>query len=405
MTAQTSTPPSLFQIELTNVCNIDCSMCARSSGLSRPIEHMYINLFRKIVLEASTLKMPIHWLHHFGETLAYPHLEEALVFFKEHGYGPGAVSTNVILLNDEKIEILLNNCSYILCCIDSMDPEAYVKIRVNKHFEKVKTNIEKLIRRHRETGSKAKIAIQFLRTQHNRNEDIIDMIEYFGNHSNVKYIEKRTDKHPKGADITLVDWEDVALQKTHCSKIRSELCVLASGECTACCWDADGEMIIGDVRTQSLSDIWQGQTHKMMQLRLRMGAFGELPLCEKCTGPVTDPDFGVVEQVNAWADEWRQANLRVALAPASQANLRLLRKTRLRNNIITALFDADPDTERDLSGLPEPCPPILGYDSVTEVRPDIVLIYSPRFSSEIYFQLRHLRQQGIRLVVLGGHLD
>lgn len=395
-------PPSLFQIELTGYCNIDCAMCARSAGLKRPIGHMDIELFKELVDQSAFYKMPIHWMHHFGETLLYPHLREALRYFRANGYGPGHVSTNAIALNAEHIDILLESASYVLCCIDTLDPEAYVKIRNNKHFERVKQNIENFITERNRRNLNTKIVIQFLRTRHNYDEDITRMMEHFGAHQNVKYIEKRTDKHPNGGDITIFGgkFDKHAVARATCPKMSNELAILWSGECVPCCWDADGEQVIGNVLNNTIGEIWQNETHRRFQQSLKDGVHTELPLCKKCTGPVDDANFGIIEQVNAWTKEWVANGDRVVIAPASLANYSLLKTSQLSQANIVGFVDAVPDKERPASPYP-----VLPYSALDELKPDSIFIYSPSASTDIYFQLRHLRERGVKLYTLGGHLD
>ncbi|WP_109095387.1 radical SAM protein [Azospirillum sp. TSH64] len=393
-------PPGLFQVEITNVCNIDCAMCARPAGLNRNIGHMDLDLFKTIVDQSWVNQMPIHWFHHFGETLAYPYLREALSYFKEHGYGPGRVSTNAILLNDEKIDLLLENASYVLCCLDSMQPEAYRRIRNNNHFEKVKDNISKFIRENERRGSNTTIVVQFLRTSYNQDEDFSMMAEHFGRHQNVKFIEKRTDKHPNGGDLTLFLPEDEVENRRNCVKLKTELCILVDGTCVPCCWDAKGEQPIGKVPDEDIGAIWHGHRHREMQRQLKDGVNGKLSLCDRCAGPVSDSLFGIAERINAWAGEWARDKRRVVLAPTNPMILKLLENTALRDVNVVALADREPRGKTSSHGIP-----VVSYDEIGAFAPDLMFVFSPAYSSEIYFDQRHWREKGLELVVLGGYLD
>lgn len=391
--------PGLFQVELTNYCNIDCTMCARSAGLKRPIGHMDIELFKTIVDQSKKFEMPIHWLHHFGDTLIYPKLREALQYFKQHGYGPGSVSTNAILLNDEKIDMLLEYGGNVLCCLDTMDPVAYKLIRNNNHYERVRHNIEKFIAERDRRNSDTKIVVQFLRTANNMDEDLTAMMDHFGLHQNVRFIEKRTDKHPNGGDITIISPDHKVDNKRTCLKIQSELCVLWTGECVPCCWDADGEQIIGDVREENIASIWQGHKHKEMQHQLQTGIKGCLSLCDKCSGPISDNIFGISEQVNAYADRWIKENKRVVLASANPAMFGVCERTRIRDANVVAFCDLKPEGKAAPGGIP-----VLPYSAIESLRPDVLFIFSTGYSTEIYFQQKHWRDQGIEVVVLGEFL-
>lgn len=392
-------PPGLFSVELTGHCNINCTMCARSAGLTRPTKHMDLDLFKEIVDQSRYYQMPIGWMHHFGETLMYPHLREALSYFKQNGYGNGAISTNAILLNEEKRDILLENSKYILCDMDSMDPDAYKNIRNNKFFTRVRDNISNLIAERDKRGVDCKIVIQFLRTSFNKNESIGDMMDYFGPHNNLKYIEKGTVKHPRGGDIAIYSSVNREDYRIGCYMAKRQLCIMCTGEAAACCWDADGEQVIGDVRKQKLVDIWQGHAHREQQARLDAGDFSQLPLCAKCSGPDSGDEARLVEQINLYVDDWKERKAKVVIGPYSETMHRTIMKTRM-SDISPFIFGNDDGHI--------PMPPwaeAVRKEDVAELSPDVIFICSPDRSAEAYFDMRHHRENGSEVVVIGSFID
>jgi MoaA/NifB/PqqE/SkfB family radical SAM enzyme len=391
--------PGLFQIELTGRCNINCAMCARSTGLTRPTVHMDLDLFKEIVDQSAHYKMPIGWFHHFGETMMYPHLREALAYFKEKGVGTGAVSTNAILLNENKRDILLENARYVLCCMDTMDEDAYLNIRNNPYYSRVRDNIADLISERDKRGSDCRIGVQFLRTSYNRNEEISSMMDFFGKHESLTFIEKGTVKHPRGRDVSIYASSNRVDGRVGCSLMHTQLCVLCTGECVPCCWDANGEQVIGDIRKQSLKEIWQGQVHKKMQRDVDAGDFGGLPLCTKCAGPGEGDDARVVEQVNIYVEEWKSSGIPVVLAPDGNDMYRLIDQSRLRELSPYILLDEQSDRAKPVRGLRT-----LRADEIAGLKGGVVLIYSQQMGTETYFRLRHLRDQGINVVVIGSFL-
>ena len=392
-------PPGLFSVELTGHCNINCAMCARSAGLTRPTKHMDIALFKEIVDQSKFYNMPIGWMHHFGETLMYPHLREALSYFKQNGLGNGAISTNAILLNEEKRDILLENSRYILCDMDSMNPDAYKNIRNNKFFTRVRDNIANLIAERDKRGVDCKIVVQFLRTSFNKDESISDMMDYFGHHDNLKYIEKGTVKHPRGGDIAIYSSVNKQDYRIGCYMAKRQLCIMCTGECASCCWDANGEQVVGDVRKQTIAEIWQGHEHRQLQARLDAGDFSELPLCAKCGGPDTGDEARVVEQVNLYVDDWKARNARVAIGPYSESMFRIIMNTRM-SDIAPAIFG----TEHCNAPVPGWATAIK-KDEVAALKPDVIFIYSPDRAAEAYFDMKHHRQNGSEVVVIGSFID
>ena len=394
-------PPGLFQVETTNYCNLDCAMCARTIGLTRPIGHMDIGLFREIVDQSARYQMPIHWFHHFGEPLLYPHFREASEYFRKKGFGRGAISTNALLLNDDKIDILLENCSYVLCCVDSANPEAYVKIRANNHHKKVVKNVANLIAERDKRNANTQIVVQFLRTIHNKDEDVRDLMELFGQHPMLKYIEKRTDKHPYGADLTVFANPNDQTGKRTCAKARTELCILWDGACLPCCWDADGQLSIGNIKDQPLNEIWQGHRHKEFQRTLLEGRFDELALCNRCSGPVIDGDYASIELINTWVDRWKRSQAKVVVAPGSQRMGKILQMSRLLESNILAFCDANPQLHgTSLEGIP-----VRPYEAIDTLQPNVLFIHSERHGTAIYDSLKHYIDKGVQIFQVAAPLD
>lgn len=76
-------------------------------------------------------------------------------------------------------------------------------------------------------------------------------------------------------------------RRTRCREPwRGGLVVLQDGRCTVCCVDHDGVLAVGDARTNSLLEIWNGAPLRALR---RAHATGALPsLCATCTEYPTD---------------------------------------------------------------------------------------------------------------------
>src|SRR5437764_1183387 len=58
--------------------------------------------------------------------------------------------------------------------------------------------------------------------------------------------------------------------------------IFADGRVTHCCYDAHGEQILGDLKTQSLQEILNGERMKEMQSAFERRDFTNLPRCAEC---------------------------------------------------------------------------------------------------------------------------
>ncbi|PCI34944.1 MAG: hypothetical protein COB53_11505 [Elusimicrobia bacterium] len=272
--------PKCFGVEITGNCNLRCAMCALPQ-MVRPKGIMKLEMFKSIVDQSVKYKMPIHNFHVFGDPLIYPQLEEAMKYFKAHGYGPGVLSTNGVLLNDERIDILVKNVRNVLIAMDSMDEKVYSVLRNNDKYHLLTENIDKLIKRSQ--GSDLKIQIQWLRTELNPNETIDPFVERFGEHDNVIFFGKTTIQYSGDAPDLRV--EKTKIDVRTCYMPNENFSIGWDGLATFCCFDYDMKQGIGHVKDDNIHDIWYGPKAQQLRYELRKGIFDNLPTCKDCNGP------------------------------------------------------------------------------------------------------------------------
>jgi organic radical activating enzyme len=87
----------IFQIELTNFCDMSCSYCPHHK-MTREKGHMAEPVLERCITYAKDLGKEHLILHHFGEPLLHPALESRLLQIKEAGLAIG-FSTNGTLLD------------------------------------------------------------------------------------------------------------------------------------------------------------------------------------------------------------------------------------------------------------------------------------------------------------------
>jgi len=70
----------------------------------------------------------------------------------------------------------------------------------------------------------------------------------------------------------------------HCCRPRRQIVVMWDGRVNLCCMDSDGEVILGDVRTSSLKEIWESNGARMYREKKK----SELDLCKICNMQLDD---------------------------------------------------------------------------------------------------------------------
>jgi len=260
-------------IELTNRCNMRCSMCPLNT-LKRPFADMSWDLVEKVASEFRRHGMKVRWLHEMGEPLLYPQLAEAIELF------PGcSLSTNCKALDAEMAEkILGTSLRRIRLCPDTIHEEIYPLIRRGGDFGQTISNIRHFLEISR--GHDIRVEIQKMVSKPTAGESIAEFEEFFriGDYPHAKIIEKTCE----GIDTT--DATELHEQFYGCFQGHPFrwFIVLADGRVTHCCYDSDGLQIIGDLRTQTIEEILNGPRITALMNAFRRKDWETLPRCGEC---------------------------------------------------------------------------------------------------------------------------
>jgi MoaA/NifB/PqqE/SkfB family radical SAM enzyme len=260
-------------LELTSKCNLRCGMCPLPV-LRRPYEDMEWWVVEKAEREIHGAGLKLKWLHEMGEPLLYGRIDDAIRLFPE-----ASLSTNGLVLTPEiGAKLLASPLKRIRICVDSINPKVYPQLRTGGDFDKLVDLTKKFLAQAK--GHPLRIEIQKMRSRLTLEETTDDFKKLFDlkQYKNARVIEKtcealdvneETDLHGKfygcvqGAFFTWV-------------------VVFADGRVTHCCYDAHGDQVLGDLKTQSLNEILEGERFAEMQSAFTRRDFTNLPRCAEC---------------------------------------------------------------------------------------------------------------------------
>jgi MoaA/NifB/PqqE/SkfB family radical SAM enzyme len=289
----------MFMVEPTTQCNLKCPLCPVPAHMHRPGIHMEQHTYRDVVDDiAGHARMIALW--NFGEPFLNPEIFDMIRYAEDREIRV-RVSTNSTFLGDKDVEnIFASGLSSIIVCLDGASKATHERYRIGSSFEAVKAGIERLAScRHALGRTKPFIRLQFLVFSYNESEieSIIDLAEamrvdqlalknvslgsWVKEHLRGRMARKML---PKGERYRKyrVDEERVEL------KIQDQVCewayengvVLANGDVTTCCYDANGDHVFANVqRDGGLMKILRSE--KMREVRAQI-ASRELPLCGTC---------------------------------------------------------------------------------------------------------------------------
>lgn len=276
----TEIPPSL-QIEPTNHCNLSCICCSREK-MKRDKGYMDLDLFRKIIDEASGIGVKRVHLYLHGEPLLHPRVVEMIKHLKTKGLGI-TIATNGMLLDRKKSELMLlsgmDSADYLTFSILGYSKEVHEKImRGASHYQVVKNLLDflELRRNHRINGPIIETVFYEMReNEHEKDQfnkrwqGVVDHVRINGRIS-----EQFSSRYDKKTSISI--------RNKACRNLWQRMTVFWNGDVTLCIADLDGLYSLGNLREKSIHEIWNTRALQAIRQLHKDGKFSDLPLCAHC---------------------------------------------------------------------------------------------------------------------------
>lgn len=281
-----SREPHIHQIEPTNHCPYTCVMCPRTNDMSRSTGFMEMEVFKKIVDEIATFKEPVRSkeieLFHFGESLLHPEFDDMIKYVSDRNLH-GTLSVNPPHLKEKVMKKVIDAKPYrVIISFDGFDNESYREIRGKAaNFDLAIKNIDRLIEYHKETDSKSIIEIRMIRMK--INQDAVDKFaSMWEGIDNVNVVVR--DFFP-WTEERLVELGEVEHWDSFkpCKFPWDYVVVQYNGDVVACCRDYDGHNVMGNIKNESLVEIWNGPKYDVLRKQHETGCFGDNEFCKKCS--------------------------------------------------------------------------------------------------------------------------
>lgn len=301
---------SIF-IDVTNRCNLSCRYCFNR----RAVQSAPLDLDPALIDKAMNSelgKSVKHWYLSGGEPLLYRHLSEALKMFRKRGLGL-KIATNGIRVTEQVLGAWADaGVRSVQFSLNSLDPgrSALINGGEKKDHEAALSNLLQAVR------SPLRVVISSVLTGMNKREikDIMTFcyesgVDSFTLYPNVpsglecedlivpfpellelmdEYFSYYRSLCPlRPIDLTIpcfnesdvyARWKDILEFRFHyCSAAQYVLKITCDGRVSACiCQDAE-PFIVGDLRTQSLDDIWVSE-----EARAFRSLYKKIPECADC---------------------------------------------------------------------------------------------------------------------------
>ncbi|MBE6618139.1 MAG: radical SAM protein [Ruminococcaceae bacterium] len=263
-------------VEITNICNMNCSFChGHSRELRRMTEDEFIQILDK--LDGVTEYL---YFHLMGEPLTHPLLPRFLTLAQERGFHP-TVTTNGTLLRKRGQEILDAGAYKVVISLHSFEGEA------GERLSEYLTTVANFAAAAADRGIIAVLRLWNRGHDGGKNDYTIEKLKQLlpGEWSeNSRNIRVRKNLHVELGDRFI--WPDkeaeVVSERVFCYGLRDHFGILVDGTVVPCCLDSDGVINLGNIFTEEIGDILSSKR----AVAIKKGFDGRRPaedLCRRCS--------------------------------------------------------------------------------------------------------------------------
>jgi hypothetical protein len=265
--AETSPVLASVNLELTNHCNLRCTICPVNTTMRRPKGFMDPALFRRIIDENSGFHFILAF--QWGEPLLHPDFFELVRYAADRGVRTMITSNGTHLTPENRGKLLECGLERITFSVDG-DAESHFAIR-SYELETLRRDVRLFVAERDAARSPLKI-------------DVSMVVDASTEHALPAFRAEWTGVVDRVQSIPRIMAEK---RTTPCRELwRGSLVVLWDGRVTVCCVDSEGLLEIGDARETPLAALWNGE--KIRELR-RAHAERRFPgLCAMCGEYATD---------------------------------------------------------------------------------------------------------------------
>lgn len=274
--------PIHLDIEITNFCNLACTMCSRTvqikEGTFGKLQHIDMDLFKKMIDEGANNKVSSVKFNYLGEPLMHPQIVEMVRYCKDKGIIDVIFNSNGVLLTDKISQNLLEaGLDGLFISFDSINKQQFEAIRVGAKFEKIIANVRKFheIRNSNEKYWKTQIRISKVLFPEEEDKDIVAFIDMW---------KDAVDAIGFGSLIEVGNSAEISYKSYYrCDQPWQRLFVGVDGVAFPCCLDYKTEYVVGNIHHQTLKEIWHSEPYRKLREAHATGKYNEIDICKNCS--------------------------------------------------------------------------------------------------------------------------
>jgi pyruvate-formate lyase-activating enzyme len=280
--------PSNIMMDVTNVCNLRCVHCPHKSFSRKKgyiPTHLDWKLFRKVVNEAVSHDMLFLRFSSDGEPLLHPRFLDMLSYAKKKGINLVNMTTNGTLLTEyTNRELIKRGLDIVDVSLDAFSKKKYESVRAGAIHSVVYGNVLRLLELRDKLNSSLKVMVSMV--NHPRVADEVEAFKGFWE-PKVDRVLIRTyiSVHGQlsgGCDPT-------GIKQWPCQQLFKRVVIAPEGLIKFCVGDWYNTTTLGDLRKDTIADVWQSEAYDEIRRAHLEGRFDDIEFCRGCTDWIAAP--------------------------------------------------------------------------------------------------------------------
>jgi radical SAM protein with 4Fe4S-binding SPASM domain len=266
-------------IEPTNTCNLRCTFCFVTEGMTREGGFMEFDLFKKIIDDSPDLEHLC--MHNWGEPLLHKDIFKMIEYAKNKGVNYVVMNTNGTLLTDKMIDQIVDSKLDIIRFSIDGSAETFKRVR-GVELKKIEQNINKLKNVKEIRRPELKMGVVFT-IEEDTEGDVEDYITHW------EQIVDHVRLQPK-----LITSPRTEVCPEPFGKDYGKLVVLWDGRVIPCCVDYNANLTVGSVQNDTIQNLWKNEKMDLLRKQHLNAQFPDTCAnCNECESNKTEKRFFV----------------------------------------------------------------------------------------------------------------
>jgi radical SAM protein with 4Fe4S-binding SPASM domain len=289
--------PTHIQMEPSSRCNLRCTYCPVGTEAG-PTGHMSPETFRKVVDDVSDhALLLVMW--GWGEPFVCPSIYEMIDYAHQRGIRLASSTNAHLFVKPQHADsVVRSGLDALILSLSGTTQEAYERFR-NGKLDSALAGTREIVAAKRRLGSLSPhLQMSFIVTDYSEAQvpAIKKMAFELGvDGVSLKKMNTASVKPRVGPDEALptesryrrfsyTEGDDgrVRVKQNPCKALWQSPTVRWDGRLNPCAYDFDSDYVLGDLKQDSLSQIWRGPQYRKMRGQFR-NDWEQIPICSRCT--------------------------------------------------------------------------------------------------------------------------